>query len=99
LESQLHQESHALRHELSELLLAKEDLERLTENLIKKVVMNDPANDTMSTSFNNAHGFTIESNRPKEVTGKKTSSEVLKGTTHDMREMSEVLRELSNLVG
>ncbi len=35
----MHQETQSVRHELSEIMLAKEELERLTEQLIKKVVM------------------------------------------------------------
>lgn len=92
----MHQEQHCLRHELSELLLAKEELEKLTEQLIKKVVINN------ETTFNQSEasftgGFTIES-RPMKDHQKRTTSDVLKLTAFEMREMSEVLKELSNLL-
>ena len=69
------------------------------------MVVNHKGEATLSesnTSFS-VGGFTIE-NRPlsKEnaVNGpKRTTGEVLKGTIMEMREMSEVLRELGTLVG
>lgn len=92
-----------MRHELSEVMLAKEELERLTEQLIKKVVMGSggSADQMMSMSDSSASfagGFTIES-RPLKENVKRTTGEVLKTTARDMREMTEVLRELGNLIG
>jgi hypothetical protein len=49
-----------------------------------------------SASF--AGGFTIES-RPLKENVKRTTGEVLKTTARDMRDMTEVLRELGNLIG
>ncbi len=49
-----------------------------------------------SASF--AGGFTIES-RPLKEHAKRTTGEVLKTTARDMRDMTEVLRELGNLIG
>ena len=95
LESQMHQEQHCLRHELSEVLLAKEDLEKLTEQLIKKVVINNDTLNQSEASFTGA--FTLES-RQLKPDQKRTTSEVLKLTAFELREMSEVLRELSTLL-
>lgn len=83
------------------MLLAKEDLERLTESLIKKVVASGNDQMTMSeSSASFAGGFTIEA-RPFKDNGnlKRSTGEVLKTTAMEMREMSEVLRELSTLIG
>ena len=49
-----------------------------------------------SASF--AGGFTIESRSLKENV-KRTTGEVLKTTARDMRDMTEVLQELGNLIG
>lgn len=38
IEEKVRDEGQAIRHNLSEMILAKEDLERMTEVLIKKVV-------------------------------------------------------------
>ena len=43
-------------------------------------------------------GFTIESRSLKENV-KRTTGEVLKTTARDMRDMTEVLQELGNLIG
>lgn len=92
-----------MRHELSEVMLAKEELERLTEQLIKKVVMGsgggmDQMMSMSDSSASFAGGFTIES-RPLKENVKRTTGEVLKTTARDMRDMTEVLRELGNLIG
>ena len=93
-----------MRHELSEVMLAKEELERLTEQLIKKVVMGSvggPDNQMMTMSDSSASftgGFTIES-RPLKDHVKRTTGEVLKTTARDLRDMTEVLRELGSLIG
>ena len=93
-----------MRHELSEVMLAKEELERLTEQLIKKVVMGSgggPDNQMMTMSDSSASfagGFTIES-RPLKDQVKRTTGEVLKTTARDLRDMTEVLRELGSLIG
>jgi hypothetical protein len=99
----VHQETQSVRHELSEVMLAKEELERLTEQLIKKVVMGSGGNADQMMSMSDssasfAGGFTIES-RPLKENVKRTTGEVLKTTARDMREMTEVLRELGNLIG
>jgi hypothetical protein len=71
------------------LILAKEELEKLTESIIKKVVNNSTLDESSMTM---AGAFTIESRT------KKASSEVVKGAINDMREMSEVMRELTSLI-
>ncbi len=73
----------------------------MTESLIKKVVA--CGNDQMTMSDSSASytgGFTIEA-RPMKENGnmKRSTGEVLKSTAMEMREMSEVLRELSTLIG
>jgi len=70
-------------------------LEKLTEQLIKKVVINNDTLNQSEASFTGA--FTLES-RQLKPDQKRTTSEVLKLTAFELREMSEVLRELSTLL-
>lgn len=92
-----HSADHQLRGELSDLLLAKEDLERLIESLIRKVLASCSPLEASSLQHSSSE-LLGGSRRTNNSQKKKTSAEVLRGVQLDLKEMGEVCRELTSLV-
>lgn len=108
LEAQIQTEGTNVRAEICELLLAKEDLERLTEALVTRVVGNgsNNAGGCRTTERSMAAGAysimetgeSLQVNNSSAQTQKRSNQEVLRSTILDLREMSEVLKELTHLI-
>jgi hypothetical protein len=92
-------ESHTIRQSLADFVVAKEELERQTEHLIKKVVAAASPNESISLGHVSLEQSMIKRSLAKSNSTGAPTSTVIKQGLIDMREMGEVVKELTQLVG